>query len=413
MSKKVKNPLRFYVYAYLRSKDSETAKAGTPYYIGKGQGNRAWSRHRKNNIKPKDNRYIVFLETNLSDCGACALERRYILWYGRKDIGTGILLNLTDGGDGMSGMVTVKDINDKAYRVSVDDPRYISGELKFIHTGTTLVKDIDNNKQRVKCDDPRYISGELTSIHIGNSVNVGFAIVRNILTDEIIRMNIHDPRYNNYQYESISKNKVGIIDKNGDKFRVSVDDPRYISGELISHSIDKIPVKDKDGNTMSIDRYDPRYISGELISVNTGSAHYKIVSSGQTITTTTDDPRILTKEIVGLNHQLVIVKDNDGNKFQVPIDDPRYISGELVGHTKGYAMYKSKLSGESMYLSKYDPRVISKEFIGISTGISMGSNMRNIETGIVEKIKKDDPRFYSGQYINANVGKSYKKKEKL
>lgn len=26
---------KYYVYAYVRSKDSKTAKAGTPYYIGK------------------------------------------------------------------------------------------------------------------------------------------------------------------------------------------------------------------------------------------------------------------------------------------------------------------------------------------------------------------------------------------
>ena len=98
-----KNPLRFYVYAYLRSRDSKTAKAGTPYYIGKGQGNRVLENHRHIPI-PADKRNIVYLETNLSDIGALALERRYIQWYGRKDLNSGILVNLTDGGDGCSGL---------------------------------------------------------------------------------------------------------------------------------------------------------------------------------------------------------------------------------------------------------------------------------------------------------------------
>jgi len=85
---------KFYTYAYLR-------EDRTPYYIGKGTGDRIYSKSRR--VKPpKDKSRIIYLKKNLTEEEAFRHEIHMIAVFGRKDLGTGILRNETDGGEGIS-----------------------------------------------------------------------------------------------------------------------------------------------------------------------------------------------------------------------------------------------------------------------------------------------------------------------
>jgi len=87
----------YYTYAYLRENR-------TPYYIGKGKGKRAYQKHQKGIGLPKDKSRIIFLKKNLTEEEAFKHEIYMIAVLGRKDLGTGILHNKTNGGDGANNL---------------------------------------------------------------------------------------------------------------------------------------------------------------------------------------------------------------------------------------------------------------------------------------------------------------------
>lgn len=146
------NPLRFYVYAYIREKDSKTAKAGTPYYIGKGSGRRAWTNDRKSkhtSVHMPNKKYIVILETNLTELGAFALERMLINWWGRIDNNTGVLRNRCDGGTGPCGVVRSEE-----FRKTISGPNnHFFGKK---HTEETKRKLSEAAKGHKRCVGRKY-----------------------------------------------------------------------------------------------------------------------------------------------------------------------------------------------------------------------------------------------------------------
>jgi hypothetical protein len=97
--------MHYYTYAYLREDK-------TPYYIGKGKGNRIYDK-RKTIKSPKDKSRIIYLKQNLTEEEAFRHEIYMIDVFGRKDLGTGILYNRTDGGEGSSGCIPSQETRKK------------------------------------------------------------------------------------------------------------------------------------------------------------------------------------------------------------------------------------------------------------------------------------------------------------
>ena len=92
----------YYVYSYLREDNS-------PYYIGKGTKGRAYASANHRIKAPKDRSRIHILKDNLTEKEAYELEKLYILMFGRIDLETGILRNLSDGGEGPVGYKTTPE----------------------------------------------------------------------------------------------------------------------------------------------------------------------------------------------------------------------------------------------------------------------------------------------------------------
>jgi hypothetical protein len=131
--------MEYYTYAYLR-------EDGTPYYIGKGKDGRVFKNHMRQNkidLKPKDKSRIIFLKQNLTEEQAIKHEIYMIAVFGRKDLGTGILRNMTNGGDGISGYCHTEETKKRISKSGEENPFY--GKK---HSPETLEKMREASKNR-------------------------------------------------------------------------------------------------------------------------------------------------------------------------------------------------------------------------------------------------------------------------
>jgi hypothetical protein len=151
------NPNRFYTYAYLR-------EDRTPYYIGKGEGKRLHTKNKGEIGKPTDKSRIIFLKQNLTEEEAFGHEIYMIAVFGRKDLGTGILRNRTNGGKGSSGIIisdqTKQKLKKRNKKNNIIPPSQIG--KKWWNNGL-------ENKMSVNSPGTKWVKGRL-EFHKGHEV---------------------------------------------------------------------------------------------------------------------------------------------------------------------------------------------------------------------------------------------------
>ena len=138
---------KFYVYMY-------SDQDNTPFYVGKGSNDRFHvSGHLYNNqpfLKRKikkigvDNIKVHLLHKNLTETMVFQFEAFYIGFYGRRDLGEGTLCNLTNGGEGLSG------INEETRRKISKAMKGNQNGKGFTHSKETKRKMSEDRKGKYK-----------------------------------------------------------------------------------------------------------------------------------------------------------------------------------------------------------------------------------------------------------------------
>lgn len=99
-------------YVYLHKKKT----TGEVFYVGKGCGNRAWDKNARSEfwkkIAKKHGVVVEIHSENLQEWYAFELEKSLISYYGRRQLGEGTLVNLSDGGEGTKGWIASEEFRE-------------------------------------------------------------------------------------------------------------------------------------------------------------------------------------------------------------------------------------------------------------------------------------------------------------
>lgn len=150
----------FYIYFHLRADNNSV------FYVGKGNGRRAYVKRMRsnhwNNIVAKHGYTVKIIEDNLTEDQAKEREVYWIAKLGRIDLGTGCLVNFTNGGEGTSGFKQPDHVkkavaNANKLRTASKRNRESTGSLFKGKFG-----DQHNRSIKVKCIETGLIYGSMS-----------------------------------------------------------------------------------------------------------------------------------------------------------------------------------------------------------------------------------------------------------
>lgn len=170
----MKSANRFYVYMYFRPN-------GVPCYVGKGCGQR-WAKHEWRSTNPHLANIIkqaggkiprVKIKEGLAEQEALDFERELIAYFGRETTG-GVLVNLTDGGEGTSGHVVSQENRQK------NADRHRGNAYRLGMKATPETRELQRQLKLGKPQDPAFVEKRISALRgvkrnpeIGKKISAG------------------------------------------------------------------------------------------------------------------------------------------------------------------------------------------------------------------------------------------------